>query len=501
MRQTAFFWILTGTLLSMWVIARAEPPDALLALETRMKAEVEAGKLPSVAFALVKDGQIVREAAFGWADKEAAAAATAHTPYALASVSKPIVATAVMMLSERGRIKLQDGAARDLPGLDPGFAGNVRQLLGHTSGLTTYARITWADQPTGPRPGDTGQRRYAFAAQPPGSLFEYSNLGYGLLGQLVEVRSGQKLAEFLGAQVFQPLGMRDAALPDGFDVPARAARKYDAAGKPLPATWNDTPGAGNLYASVHDLAVFSAFHLATEPAAAPSAILSVAGRRLMQSHVEPGARYDYYGGAHYGLGWYVLNAPGKEPVVWHEGGMPGASAIVLMLPQRGVAAVVLINQTDANGAAQQFAQALVQTVAPDFTAGPLDATQGMARYAGGDDLRGRWVGHVTVGGRRLPWSLRFDADGTAAVEFSDAAADTTLPARTTLKPLVKDGLVLGAFEGSLPAAGVSPGPGRYLLLRLVRHADALTGALVAYSSEERLEYLLPFPARLERQAD
>jgi len=249
------------------------------------------------------------------------------------------------------------------------------------------------------------------------------------------------------------------------------------------------------------MAVFSAFHLATEPAAAPSAVLSVAGRRLMQSHVEPGARYDYYGGARYGLGWYVRHAPGKEPVVWHEGGMPGASTIVLMLPQRGVAAVVLINQTDANDAAQRFARALVQTVAPNFTEGPLDATQGMARYAGGDDLRGRWVGHVSVGGRRLPWSLRFDADGTATVEFSDAAVDATLPARAALRTLVKDGLVLGAFEGSLPAAGASPRSGRYLLLRLVRHADALTGALVAYSSEERLEYLLPFPARLERPTD
>jgi len=86
------------------------------------------------------------------------------------------------------------------------------------------------------------------------------------------------------------------------------------------------------------------------------------------------------------------------------------------------------------------------------------------------------------------------------VVLPEAAGDTP-PARATLRPLVKDGLVLGAFAGSLPAAGVSRGSGRYLLLRLVRHANTLTGALVAYSSEERLEYLLPFEARLERRSD
>lgn len=472
-------------------------------VESEMKDAVDTGKLRSVAFALVKGGRIVREGAFGWADREARLAATPHTPYPLASVTKPIVATAVMMLVERGRIDLEEPIARSLPDLAPGFTANVRQLLGHTSGLTTYARINWADHATSARAADIKQSRYAFAAQPPGSLFEYSNLGYGLLGRLIELRSRQKLSEFMRTQLFQPLGMRDASLPDGFDVPKWAARKFDAAGKALPDTWNDTPGAGNLYASAHDLALFSAFHLATEKAASP--VLSVNGRRLMQSHVEPGARYDYYGGARYGLGWYVRRTPGNEPMVWHDGGMPGASAIVLMLPQRGVAAIVLINQTDANESAQRFAKALVQTVARDFTNMSMDATEGMARYAGGADLRGRWEGHVVVGDssageRKLPWSLTFNGDGSTTVVFPEATGDTP-PAQATLRPIVKDGLVLGAFAGSLPVAGVSGGPGRYLLLRLVRHADTLTGALVAYSSEERLEYLLPFAARLERRSD
>lgn len=492
-------WTMGSALTLALGIGQAQPAGG--GAEAEMRAEVDAGKLQSVAFALVDNGRIVHEGAFGWADKEHRVAATAHTPYPLASVTKPVTATAVMMLIERGRVRLEDPIAQVLPGLDASFSGNVRQLLGHTSGLTTYARIQWPDQSWEPKTNVAIQQRHAFAAQPPGSMFEYSNLGYGLLGRLVEARSGQKLGDFLGRELLLPLGMRDAVMPEGSEVPAGGAGKFDSAGKPLPPTWNDTPGAGNLYASAHDMALFSAFHMpGANQDAGTSSVLSIAGRQLMQRHAEPGARYDYYDGARYGLGWYVRDTPGREPIVWHEGGMPGASAIVLMLPRRGVAAVVLINQTDANESAQRFSQALIRSVVPDFAGASLDPTQGMARYAGGDDLRGEWAGQVSVDGRQVPWILKFNADGTATSVFADTPNASASPTASALRPTVKDGLVLGAFSADLPAEGVSTGPGRYLLLRLMRRGNSLSGALVAYSSEERLEYLLPFPAHLERAA-
>ncbi len=473
-----------------------EPPASTLdAVASTMRAEVDAGKLPSVAYALVQDGRIVREGGFGAADPEHAVAATAHTPYPLASVTKPLVATATMMLVERGRIDLETPAASYLPDAARDVPGNVRQLLGHTSGLTTYARIAWGG--AAPAVPDAGADpwSYAFAAQPPGTLFEYANLGYGLLGRIVEARSGQRLGEFLRSELFAPLGMRDSSLPGRFEVPVGAARKVDAAGKPLAPTWNDTPGAGNAYASAHDLALFAAFHLSS----GPSPVLGAAGRRRMQEHVEPGARYDYYGGARYGLGWYVRDEPSGERVVWHEGGMPGASSIVYMLPKRHLAAVVLINQTDANETAQRFAQALIHAVEPGFVGTPLVAPQGFERYAGAADLRGRWSGEIRVDGRALPWSLAFGEDGVLEAEVPGPPGSP--PRKASFRAQVHDGLVLGAFEGGLPGNGTTSGPGRYVLLRLVRHGDRITGALVAYSSEERLEYMLPYPASLRRQPD
>ena len=70
-----------------------------------------------------------------------------------------------------------------------------------------------------------------------------------------------------------------------------------------------------------------------------------------------------------------------------------------------------------------------------------------------------------------------------------------------IRSQVHDGLVLGAFEGGLPGKGTTSGPGHYVLLRLVRQGNRITGALVAYSSEERLEYLLPYSVSLRRQPD
>jgi len=472
----------------------AAPAPRTEAVESTIRDEIGAGKLASLTFALVQDGRILREGGFGMADPERHLAATAHTPYPLASLTKPLVATATMSLVERGKIDLEAPAARYLPEAGQDVPGNIRQLLGHTSGLTTYVRIGWGGNSPGVPDAGADPWPYAFAAQPPGTLFEYANLGYGLLGRIVEARSGQSLGGFLRSDLFVPLGMHDSSLPGRFQVPARAARKLDATGKPLPPTWNDTPGAGNAYASAHDLALFAAFSMSS----APSKVLGPDNRRLMREHVEPGARHDYYAGAHYGLGWYFRDEPSGERVVWHEGGMPGASSIVYMLPGRNLAVAVLINQTDANEAAQRFALALVHAVEPRFTGTPLVATQGFERYAGAEDLRGRWSGLIHVAGSLAPWSLTFRDDGLLEAELP--ASPGVAPRKETFRAQVHEGLVLGAFEGGLSGDGETAGPGRYVLLRLLRQGDQITGALVAYSSEERLEYLRPYAVSLRRES-
>lgn len=468
-------------------------------LEKIVQSEIEKGAIPSAALAVAKDGVIVYENAFGWADKESKALAKVTTPYPLASVTKPMVATALMVLHEKGKVDLDAPALLYAGGWRadgaPKGEYSLKQLLNHTSGLGTYASITWRDQNRAARDLKSSFTRYGFPAHPPGVVSEYSNLGYGLIGHIIAEQSGQSLAAFMETEVFKPLGMRHTSLVDSFSAPPWAAKKYDVEGKGLVETYNDTPGAGNVYASVHDLALFGMFHLADTPS-----ILRPQTRRLMRGYVEPGALYPYYNSSRYGLGWYFRERDREAgPVVWHEGGMPGASAILVLLPKQNIVAAVLINANDKNAATQILANHLIQTVDLSHQPVSFEAAEGFRPFSSEPELLGRWEGSARIDGQSLPCVIRFENGGKVHIEFPGRAAGAILPARTTVTGLLNGDLLIATLPGTLPARDVAQQAGGYVLLRLLRRGNQLLGTLVAYSSPERLEHLYPFPVELRKQ--
>ena len=473
-------------------------------VENQILAAIESGKIPSAAFSIAKNGKIVHENAFGWADKEEKIASTVGTPYPLASASKPIVATAMMMLHERGIVDIQAPASQYAgnlfshemsSSLHPNY--NLRQLLNHTSGLGIYARIYWDDQDLPVQKLHTVMRRYGHLTQLPGTVFEYSNLGYGLIGHIIEEQSGTSLADFLKTEIFQPLGMIDSTMVDSFSPPAEAARKYDASGLPLIDTYNDTPGAGNVYASAHDLTLFGLFHLRGSENS--QSMLTQENKLLVRRYVEPTAKYSYYNASHYGLGWYFRSNSDGSPIVWHEGGMPGASAIILLLPRQNIVISVLINATDANSHTQAIADSLLKVLEPGSHSISFNATEGFNRYTDQSNLLGSWEGRITLGADDLPWTLTFQADGLLCAEFPQGTTGNLLPEQVKFPALVNDGMLVATFATTLPAADVAQEPNGYVLLRLLRSGDELSGAAVAYSSVHRLEHLLPFICNLRRK--
>lgn len=221
---------------------------------------VAAGTTPSIAFAIARDGVILHEGAYGLADREAGRAATVRTAFPLASATKPITATALMVLHERQGLDLDQALRTAIPDLvvtgEHADRITLTQLLNHTSGLGNYARIRYGTAAIDAAPDLLDDvRSHAIAVNAPGRIAEYSNLGYGLLGEVVARHAKQPFATVVENLVFEPLGRDDAFI--------------------------DTPR--------HD----TAFH-------------------------------HYYGNAYYGLGWYVREEDGGHRVVWHEGGMPGA---------------------------------------------------------------------------------------------------------------------------------------------------------------------------------
>jgi CubicO group peptidase (beta-lactamase class C family) len=481
--------------------AWASPPEVAKA-EALAREAVSQGSAPSIAMALARHGRMLYAGAFGDADREQGLRATPETPYPLASATKPIVATAILRLAEQRRLSLDAPAPGALPEVFRATNRNaplftVRQLLNHTSGLGTYAHIVWSDRPDVARPLADTFARYGFAAQPPGLVCEYSNLGYGLLGAIVEQASGAELATYLEREIFRPLGMRHASLPARGTLPARAAQKYDDAGSRLPDSWNDTPGAGNLYASAVDLVRFGSFHLGSGPARG-SSVLSERAREQMRSYVDPDALYHYYDGAYYGLGWYFRDASPAGRIVWHEGGMPGASALLVLLPQPRIVVAVLINTTDANPLAQRLATELVKAFAPAAPELIFDAAAGYSRYAGETSWRGTWNGSARFGDRDVALNLALDAQGKALAEFPDPAARAHMPAVTSFTPLVRDRVLLATLPFVADAPGVDRTRPGFLLLRLVRTENDLRGTAVAYATDTRLEHLYPFAVALRR---
>lgn len=463
---------------------------------------VEKGSSPSLAIAIAKDGKIVFEHAFGYADIEARVPATIHTSYSLASATKPITATALMVLHEQKKVSLSAPVEsyiktlRFRDGAGDAKQVNLLQLLSHTSGLGTYARINYGDAIAHASSLDEEFRRYGALVASPGRVAEYSNLGYGLIGEVIERQARQPFADFVDQVIFRPLEMKDSFVDSPSGPAISVAVRYDTESTRLPTLRNNTPGAGNAFSSVHDLVRFGMFHVDPDSVAHPP--LNREDVLKMQANADPRAFQHYYGASYYGLGWYVRPDDGGHRVVWHEGGMPGASTIIKMLPEQGIVAVVLSNQTDANKLTQAIADQMIAVVVPDYQPAPLDPVASYVPFTGQPEFLGRWDGTITVDGVKLTCTLELAADGNAKIRYVDPAKPQAIT-EANLRAIVNGDSFVSGFPGRLPAHDIGATDVPLLLLKLVRTHNRLSGAIVAYSSPQRLDYLLPFSIELERK--
>jgi len=165
---------------------------------------------------IARRGAIRFEKHCGFADVDGTVPLSAHSSFSLASVSKPITAMAIVLLARRAKLTLDQPMAQHIPELARYRGITIRHLLQHTSGLPDYlelAEACWNPArllTMGDLIGlvvERGPPPY-FAA---GDMFEYSNTGYVLLGEIIARASGMTYPEFMAREIFEPLGMRDSA--------------------------------------------------------------------------------------------------------------------------------------------------------------------------------------------------------------------------------------------------------------------------------------------------
>lgn len=449
--------------------------------------------MPSVSVALARGDRILWEESFGYADTERQVRATPHTMYSLASISKPITATALMMLVERGRVELDQPANRYLGAAKlrayegSADSATVRRLLTHTTGLPLHYQFFYA----GGAPVhsmDTAIARYGVLVNPPGAMYFYSNLGYGILDHIVARAAGRSYADVMRRDVFDPLGLSEMAVSDGSALGDRAAVRYDDEGKPLPAYTFDHLGASSVYASAHDLVRFGQWHLGI---ALPGAtdVLTPETRRRMQASEAPTQQP----GVARGLGWGIVEDDFGLRRVTHGGGMPGVSTVLSLFPEESLSVVVLTNKAAVPTA--RIASAMVAAVVPRYADARLRAagadrqaraasrTAAPAGPAASDesaepvrppDLVGRWRGWILVRGDSVPLALEIPATGAAGVRLG-TQPEERMPLRSQFG---NPEWLSGRFEGELlgaDAAGAAARGRHTVILNVLRRGERLTG--------------------------
>jgi CubicO group peptidase (beta-lactamase class C family) len=301
----------------------------LLARTARVQRD---GRAPSLVAGVVRDGGLAWSAGRG-------DVAEPHTDvqYRLGSISKTVTAVAVMRLRDEGRLALDDPLDRHVPGTPFGDR-SVGQLLSHLAGAAAESPGGWWERVPGGSLSDlglTGEHAVLGEAR----RFHYSNLGFGLLGELVARLRGRAWDDVVAGEVLAPLGMtRTTPRPSG-----RAAQGYAV------HPWADVvlaepehhagvmAAAGQLWATLTDLARFAAFLLGDT-----GDVLSRA--TLEEMAVPAGVDPSSPAWAAYGLGLQVLRVDGRT-LTGHGGSMPGFLAGVFVDREEGTGGVSLANTT------------------------------------------------------------------------------------------------------------------------------------------------------------
>lgn len=201
-------------------------------VDTYIQAEMTKRQIPGLALVVIRDGEVVKMQGYGFANLEHDVPVTPDTVFELASVTKQFTAAAVMRLVEEGKVGLRDPIRRYVPDAPDTWKDiTVRHLLTHTAGLAGLRHGFQSLYIGGRRLNyTTAQMLDAATKDPmsfaPGAHWQYSDVGYFLLGMVIEHASGQRYRDFLADRFFQPLGMTSTSVLDQWAIVKHRAAGY-----------------------------------------------------------------------------------------------------------------------------------------------------------------------------------------------------------------------------------------------------------------------------------
>jgi CubicO group peptidase (beta-lactamase class C family) len=325
---------------------------------------------PGIAFGIVVDGQLVYTGNHGYTDVKKKIPVTSSSLFRIASMSKSFATMAILKLRDEGKLDLDDPAYYYIPELKnvkyptadaPHIT--VRHLMSHGAGFPE-------DNPWGDRQlADTDKDLVDFISKqisfsnPPGIAFEYSNLGFALLGKIITKVSGMRYQDYIKQNIWEPLGMKTATYEYADVAPDKLAHGY----RWLNNQWNEEEllhdtkdgswGAmGAMLSSIDEFANYMAFHLSAWPPNNAKDDGPVKRSSVREMHHPwrwngfnpayrfPNGRVCAITTAYcYGLGW-MKDCDGKTYIA-HSGGLPGFGSQWRIMPDYGIGVVAFANRT------------------------------------------------------------------------------------------------------------------------------------------------------------
>lgn len=346
-----------------------EPVNIASFLESKFSASLAANGVPGAAIAVLH-GDEITDAAAGVLSTSTKVEATSDSVFQIGSIAKLWTATLVMQLVDEGLLDLDEPVQRILPEFQVAntqAAGRMtpRHLLSHQGGFD-------GDVFTDTGSGDDAIAEFVAGISElgqlfePGELFSYNNVGYCVLGRMVEVLRGTTWRQAVLDRIARPLGLTHVAPsaeqailhraavghvglgPDGVEVPA-----------PMWALARSNEPAGSMLAMrARDLVAFARMHVADGLAEDSTRVLSAASARAMReaaAHLPPLSGM----GPAWGLGWNLVTT--ESPVViGHDGGTIGQAAYLRVCPELGVAIALLTNGGNVTGLFNEIVEPLFQ---------------------------------------------------------------------------------------------------------------------------------------------
>ena len=295
------------------------------------------GELFTGTVLVARDGQPIFRKAYGAANRDWMIQNAVDTKYRIGSITKQFTAAAILQLVDQNKLGLDDPIQKYLPALPASWGqATIRQLLSHTSGIPSYTTPDDSDAKVMPV-HHTPQELIDLMKDVPmnyenGAKFQYNNMGYVLLGRIVETVSGTSYPNYLRQKLLKPLNLRNSGYDDGRVVVRQMAQDYtdgdDTVVKGRFVDMSNTYAAGAMYSTVDDL-------LAWQQALIKGKVLTPPRLKAMFTD----------GGHQYGLGWFIRDNLSRK--LYEHGGTVGAySSDLAYYPDDKVTVIVLSNYGD-----------------------------------------------------------------------------------------------------------------------------------------------------------